>query len=511
MQLYHTMTATQGIRPTLTPLIQLIKPLGVLDSISSVLSWDEETWMPPSGIHRRAEQSAVLAQMTHERWHSAELRNALVPHIDLTTGVVNPDYTLEESRLVSETYRQWRKKMAIPTAFATRWAALVTEAQHCWQTARDHNDYTQFAPHLDQILVAVREKAQYLGYSQHPYDALLDCFEPGMTTQRLKSVFEPLKHGLRQQLAQCSFREDRPTLPGLFDEDKQWDLGVIILKKMGFDFNRGRQDRSAHPFTTTFGVDDVRITTRFSPTEILEGLSSTIHEGGHALYEQGLKAQWADTPLGTACSLGIHESQSRVWEVVIGRHAAFWEGIHSHLQAVFPENFANIDAKTMYRYVNHVAPGPIRVSADEVSYNMHIMIRFELEQQMLQGSIDAMALRDLWNAQYQQELGVHVRDDRTGILQDVHWSAGLIGYFPTYTLGNLYSVMVFEAAQRAIPNLMDCMANLEFTSFTQWLNETIHCHGQLYDAETLIHRATGERLSATPFLDYLQNKYPITD
>jgi len=285
----------------------------------------------------------------------------------------------------------------------------------------------------------------------------------------------------------------------------------MILKKMGFDFNRGRQDRSAHPFTTTFGVDDVRITTRFSPTDILEGLSSTIHEGGHALYEQGLKVQWADTPLGMACSLGIHESQSRVWEVVIGRHAAFWEGIHPHLQAVFPENFANIDPKTMYRYVNHVAPGPIRVSADEVSYNMHIMIRFELEQQMLQGSIDAMALRDLWNAQYQQELGVHVRDDRTGILQDVHWSAGLIGYFPTYTLGNLYSVMVFEAAQRAIPNLMDCMANLEFTSFTQWLNETIHCHGQLYDAETLIHRVTGERLSATPFLNYLQNKYPITD
>lgn len=504
------MTATQGIRSSLNPLIQVIKPLGVLDSIASVLSWDEETGMPPSGIHRRAEQSAVLAQMTHERWHSAEVRNALAPHIDLTTGVVNPDYTLEESRLVSETYRQWRKKMAIPTAFATRWAALVAEAQHCWQTARDHNEYAQFAPHLDQILVAVREKTQYLGYSDHPYDALLDCFEPGMTTQKLTPIFEPLKQGIRQQLAQCSTMV-RPRVLGVFDEDKQWDLGVMILKKMGFDFNRGRQDRSAHPFTTTFGVDDVRITTRFSATDILEGLSSSIHEGGHALYEQGLNSNWSDTPLGTACSLGIHESQSRLWEVLVGRHSAFWKGIHPHLQRLFPDALGKIDAHTLYRHVNHVSPGPIRVSADEVSYNMHIMIRFELEQQMAQGSINAMELRDLWNAKYAQELGVHVTDDRTGILQDVHWSAGLIGYFPTYTLGNLYSVMVFEAAQRAIPNLIDAITRLDFSALTPWLNQTIHCHGQLYDAETLVHRATGEWLSATPFLNYLNQKYPITD
>ncbi|MDG2265128.1 MAG: carboxypeptidase M32 [Candidatus Marinamargulisbacteria bacterium] len=504
------MSITQLVRPSLDGLIQCIKPLGVLDSIASVLGWDEETWMPPNGIHRRSEQSAVLAQITHERWVSDEFRRVLSPHVDLNTGVVNPDYTPIESRLVAETYRQWRKKTAIPTAFAARWATLTSEAQHCWQTARNQNDYAQFAPHLDKIVTAVREKVQYLGYSDHPYDALLDCFEPGMTTQRLTTIFDPLKQGIRQKLAQCS-GGNRPYISGVFDTNKQWDLGVMILKKMGFDFNRGRQDQSAHPFTTTFGLNDVRITTRFSDTDILEGLSSTIHEGGHALYEQGLDPQWADTPLGSACSLGIHESQSRLWEVMVGRHAAFWQGIHPHMQSLFPNNVGSRDHSTLYRYVNHVSPGPIRVSADEVSYNMHILIRFELEKQMVQGSIDAMALRDLWNEYYYNELGVRVCDDRTGILQDVHWSAGLIGYFPTYALGNLYSVMLFNAAKQAIPNLETKIMALDFLPLTRWLNQTIHGYGNVYASETLIQMATGESLSASPFLNYLSDKYPIID
>ena len=508
MALYHTMLSTQAVRSALTPLIQNMKSVGILDSIASVLSWDEETGMPPKGIHRRSEQSAALARLTHEHWVSSAFRDVLAPHVDLTTGVVNPEYTPAEACLVAKTYHQWRKKTAIPTEFAARWASLTAEAQHCWQSARHHNDYAQFAPYLNQIMAAAREKSAYLGYSEHPYDAVLDCFEPGMTTQQLRHIFDPLKQGLREQLSRCSGMHC-PPISGVFDRNKQWDLGIMILNKMGFDFDRGRQDQSAHPFTTTVGVDDVRITTRLSETDLLEGLSSTIHEGGHALYEQGLNPQWADTPLGTACSLGIHESQSRLWEVLVGRHAAFWQGLHPHLQQLFPDPFLDLDSDAVYRHVNHVAPGPIRVSADEVSYNMHIMIRFELEQLMMAGTTDAMTVRDFWYDQYQQELGVSVANDQMGILQDVHWSAGLIGYFPTYTLGNIYSVMLFEAAQRAIPNVIDQISQLEFTALAQWLNQTVHAHGQLYDAETLIQRATGEPITAAPYLNYLNKKYPI--
>ena len=468
--------------------------------------------MPAGGGQTRAEQLATLQTLAHVKFVSPEIEDLLLHHIDPTTGLANANANgLDDASkaLLRETWRDFSRAKRLPSDFVNRLERECSLAQQVWTEARRRDDFLHFLPNLQTVIALKREEIDYLGYDNSPYDALLDTYEPGATMAQLKPLFATLRHGLLELLTRVREAASPPDDRILFqsyDEQQQIEFGKLVLHGMGYDFNRGRLDLSAHPFTTSFHPTDVRVTTRVFEKDLPSCLFSCIHEGGHGLYDQGLPTEQYGTPLGESLSHGIHESQSRLWENNVGRSKAFWTHFFPLLQQRFPSQLGAVSLDTFHAALNRVNPSLIRVEADEVTYNLHIMVRFEIEVALIEKQVAVRDLPGLWQEKMQEYLGIAPEGDADGVLQDVHWSLGALGYFPTYTLGNLYAAMLFQQACQDIPALETDIQQGNLLSLKTWLNRNIHQYGRHYSATDLLHRITGRALSVEPFLSYLRTK-----
>ncbi len=473
-----------------------------LNYASAVLGWDLEVYMPPKGAEARARQLATLATQAHEILTSNELGRLLE---ELSASDLD-DTEKNNVRLSREDYEKNKK---LPSSFVDELSRQTSECFNAWVEARKKNDFGIFAPSLSKMIALKRKQAELYGYSAHPYDALLDEYEKGATV----ALLDPIFSGIRQQLPPIleqikdAKQVDNSFFYQHFPKQKQWDFSIDVLKGMGFDFEAGRQDYSEHPFTTSFAATDVRVTTRVDEHNYQSMLWSCIHEGGHGLYEQGLPEDQYGLPLGSPASLGIHESQSRFWENCIGRGLDFWKFFYPKLQMLFPEQLAKVTAEDFFKAANKVDPSLIRTEADEVTYHFHVMIRYEIEKELILGTLDPMDLPAKWKEMYNKYLGVSAADDKTGVLQDVHWSHGSFGYFPTYTLGSFYAAQFYAQAQKDIDGLLPKVANGELTGLLHWLREKVHVHGRRYTSEELCTQITGKGLDPAYFLDYVKDKY----
>jgi carboxypeptidase Taq len=470
---------------------------------SAVLSWDQETYMPEGGAALRARQQSTLAGITHEMSTDESLGKLL--------DELEKDASLDEKQKanIRQTAKDYRKAKKYTRAFVEEMSQCVSEAFNAWQEAKSKSDFEIFAPKLEKLVALKRKECEMLGYKEHPYDALLDQHEPGLTTKDVELLYDEVRKELVPFVKSISTKPVHSTalLHEDYDKAQQWDFSVHVLKAMGFDFNSGRQDISMHPFTINFGASDVRVTTRIDQRNLSDCVTGTIHEGGHALYEQGLPGSEYGLPSGEAVSLGIHESQSRLWENNVGRSLRFWKGQFPELQKHFPEQLKNKSAQDIFSSFNVVQPSLIRINADELTYHFHIMIRFEVEKALFENKIQVADIPAYWNARYKDYLGIDVPSNAEGCLQDVHWSHGSFGYFPTYSLGSFYAAQFFTKAKKDIPALEDEIEKGNYSSLLKWLRENIHRHGKLYDAKTLCTRVTGEPLNFSYFMNYAKEKY----
>ncbi|MFZ1744609.1 MAG: carboxypeptidase M32 [Nitrospirales bacterium] len=499
---------------TLDPLKQTLRQIHHLHDAAAVLSWDQETYMPPGGGAVRAEQLATLQTLAHDQFVSSEMESLLGTFVDLSTGTLHSQHAsaLDEpsQALLRETWRDFSRAKKLPSAFVNQLERECSLAQQVWAEARKTNDFQRFLPNLQRVVKLKQQEADYLGYADSPYNALLDTYEPGSTVAQLRPLFATLRTELIRLLdhiRQSPVQPDTQLLTQSYGHTPQMDFGRLVLKHMGYDFQRGRLDLSAHPFTTAFHPTDVRVTTRVFERDLPSCLFSCIHEGGHGLYEQGLPAKQYGTPLGEAISLGIHESQSRLWENCVGRSRAFWQYFYPKLQEVFPTQLGQVNAEDFYLAINRVAPSFIRVEADELTYNLHIMVRFEIELDIMEGRLHVDDLPEIWNAKIQDYLGIVPPSDAEGVLQDVHWSFGAFGYFPTYTLGNLYAAMLFRQAHKDLPDLDQAISQGNLLPLKGWLNDKVHRWGRQYTAADLITRVTGQALTPEPFIQDLRQKF----
>lgn len=495
---------------TLEPLTTRLLEIRRIQSAAAVLSWDQETYMPAGGGAARAEQIATLEGLAHQRLVSAELETLLTEWIDPATGQAADSWDEPSRSLLRETWRDFSRAKKLPSDFVIRLSRECSLAQQAWVTAREESRFSKFLPSLKIILGLKRDEARYLGYRNSPYDALLDTYEPGATIAQLAPLFTQLRERLvpllRRVQASHVTIDDR-CLHQSFDQSKQVEFGRLVLTAMGYDFERGRLDLSAHPFTTSFHPTDVRVTTRVFEKDLPSCLFSCIHEGGHGLYDQGLDPRYYGSPLGESVSLGFHESQSRLWENCVGRSRAFWHCFYPMLQHTFPQQLADVPLDRFYAAINRANPSLIRVEADELTYNLHIMLRVEIEQALIEGRAEPDELPGLWNEKMQSYLGIVPERDAEGVLQDVHWSMGAFGYFPTYTLGNLYSVQFFEQATLELPQLEEEMRAGHLLPLRRWLEQKIHRWGRMFTPDHLARRVTGSGVNPEPFLRYLETKY----
>jgi len=482
-----------------------------LQGIEALLSWDQETYMPEGAGAARAEQVAYITTLMHSKLVGEPLKKALEELINLQTGELRI-MTLNdrETRQLKEIWRDYRQEALLPTRFVTELAKHASVSQQAWVRARKDNDFAFFEPFLSKMVELQKEKAAFLGGGKTAYDGLLDQFEPEMTSEKISVLFDQLRLRLVpliQKIQEVKHRVNGSLLTKEYNIDKQWDFGLSMLEAIGFDMKTGRQDRSAHPFTTSTHPTDVRTTTRLRENDLRSALLSTLHEGGHGLYEQGLPVEEYGNPLGQAISLGIHESQSRLWENLVGLSPAFWRFAYPKLHSKFPDQLKNADRDMFYAAMNRVRPSMIRVEADEATYNLHIMLRFEIEKQLINENYPVARLPELWNDKMEEYLGIRPTSDTEGVLQDVHWSFGAFGYFPTYTLGNLYSVQFFNQVKKEISGLDESFARGDYSGLLNWLRQNIHRRGRGRKAEELVLELTGQPLSASPFMDYLEEKY----
>jgi carboxypeptidase Taq len=489
----------------------LLMEIKKISSITAVLHWDQETYMPNGSGNIRAEQLSYLSGLAHKLHTGDSFRAELEKLVDMETG--EPRITSindEMRRYLYLTWKDYRDSAALPPEFVQELTFHAAKSQQVWAKARQDNDYKSFAPFLEKMVEYKKREADYYGYNTTPYDALLDKYEPAMTSEKVTVLFDEMRDRLVKlvkDIKNSGQKIDETPLKQSFDVDKQWKFGLKIAGDMGFDFEKGRQDRSAHPFTTGFHPTDVRITTRLSENNFKMALLATIHETGHALYEQGLQVEDFGTTFGDAVSYGFHESQSRLWENQVGRGRHFWKHYFPILQKYFPEPLKGIDMEQFYKMLNVVTPSLNRVESDEVTYSLHIMLRFEIEKMLINDNQPVNELPEIWNAKMEEYLGIRPSDDKDGVLQDIHWSMGAFGYFPTYALGNLYSAPIMEQAQRDIENLHNKIQEGELLPLRQWLKENVHSKGRRLFVEELIREITGSPLSAKPFLDYLETKY----
>lgn len=470
---------------------------------SAVLQWDQETYLPPKGNDMRGRQLATLNEIAHEQF------------TDKATGALllelngRDDLADREKKNVQLSLDDYNRNKKLSSAFVRSMSEAVNKAFHAWIQARKLNSFAGFQQPLDTLVQLKKQEADLLGYEDHPYNALMNDYDKGLTVAITDKVFAELKPQLSALLDSINSKTqvDNSFLHQHFDKDKQWALGIDILKQMQFDFEAGRQDISEHPFTTNFNNRDVRITTRIDEYDFGNMLWSCIHEGGHALYEQGLPTAQYGLPLGEYASLSIHESQSRLWENNVGRGAAFWQHNMPLLQKYFPAQFGNVSPDTFYKGINKVQPSLIRTEADELTYHFHVMIRYDIEKMLIAGNIQTKDIPAYWNEHYQQYLGIRVPDDKQGCLQDVHWSHGSFGYFATYSLGSLYAAQLYAAYNKQQPALEKQIAAGDHNGLLQWLRQEIHEHGRYYTSEQLCTQATGEALNSNYFIQYATDKY----
>lgn len=485
---------------------QLIE-IAHLGTALSLLHWDKEVNIASKSINSRSATTAYLASLIHNKFiaiNSDNLLDKLKQQLD--SDKLND----QDAVIVSETWRSFEREKKLPESFVHQLAETTSKAQHVWAEARKQNKFSLFKPWLTKIVELKRQEAKLIGYSGSPYDALLDTYEPGMTTENISIILNDLKKFLIpfiKKIASSGIVTDQNITKGLFSADKQLSFNKLIAKKMGFNFEAGRIDQSTHPFTITMHPEDVRFTTRYRENDILYSVGSTIHETGHALYEQGLPVEHFGTPLAESISHGIHESQSRMWENMIGKSKSFWKYFYPVLQKEFPEPFKKISLNDFYKVINIVKPSLIRTEADEVTYNLHIIIRFELEKALIEGSLEVNDLPSAWKTKVKEYLGIDVPTDTLGVLQDVHWSGGSIGYFPTYALGNLYAAQFYSVMSKKIPSLQNKISTGNFSPIKTWLNKNIHAHGKTYKSKDILIKVTGEPLNSRYFCDYLEKKY----
>lgn len=489
----------------LTQLREKLAEIADIRSAVSLLHWDQEVYMPPKASPGRGHQLATLSALAHRMFTAPEM-GALLGGLRDASDSLNDD----EAKLVSETLYDYERATKLPEAFVHEFAEASSQAFGVWGKARETSDFSLFQPNLERIVELLHRKTDYLGYEGSPYNALIEEFERGMTAEALTEIFgilAPKQSALVDRIANASHRPGTAWLDQEWDEDAQWNLSIAVLKEMGYDFDAGRQDKSVHPFTTGFDLYDVRITTRVSRDDLFSGLSSSIHEGGHALYEQGFRDEDRRTTLADAISLGIHESQSRMWENTIGRSLPFWKYYAPRLGEFFPGQLEGVSPEGLYAGANRVEPSLIRVEADECTYNLHIVLRFEIEVGILEGKIKVADIPEVWNAKVKEYLGLDVPNDALGCLQDIHWSHGAMGYFPTYALGNLYAAQLFETILRDVPDIWSQIESGQFGTLLRWLRENIHRVGRRQTAPELIRGITGRDLGCDAFLQYLEGKF----
>jgi carboxypeptidase Taq len=477
-----------------------------LEMVGDLLEWDQLTYMPSGGGEARAEHTATVKRLAHEKFTSDEIGQLLD---DLAADGAVGDYDSDDASLVRVARWKYNRKRKLPTALVAEIARHQSAAQEIWIKARAENDFALFRPALEKMFDLKRQEAEALGPSDSIYDPLLDEYERGMKTAQVKAVFDALRAEIVPLVKAVSANADavsNAVLHQSFDAAKQREFGMMVIEKFGFDFERGRLDVAVHPFETSFSPGDVRLTTRYEPDFLNTALFGTMHEAGHGMYEQGVSPALQRTLLCAGASLGIHESQSRLWENLVGRSRGFWKYFYPHLQTAFPQ-LAATNLETFYRAINKVSPSFIRIEADELTYSLHIMLRFELEQEVLEGKVRVADLPAAWNARMEDYLGISPPNDRLGVLQDTHWSAGLIGYFPTYALGTIVSVQLFNKAVADAPDVPAQMERGEFSSLLGWLRENVYRHGKKFAPAELVKRITGGPLDSRPYVNYLKTKF----
>lgn len=481
-------------------LIEIAELRGAL----ALLAWDQETNMPAGGSARRARQVALLSGIRHEKFVKE-----FAPLLE-EAEALDPKEMTERQRLgLVQLRRDVDRQLKLPKEHVMELSRISSESTHAWISARKEDDWSAFQPFLEKLLDLKKREAEYLGYESNPYDALLDNFDPGLKTTRLEEVFEGLKGKLKpllEAIRQAPQVEEAFLLQEVAEE-VQLKFGEKVVEAMGYSFKSGRQDISAHPFTIAMAPSDVRITTAVQGNDIRTMLYSSVHEGGHAIYEQGLNEAELGWPASEACSLSVHESQSRLWENNVARTHEFWQHFSPQLKAMYPDQLGEHGAWDIYKAVNRVEPGLIRIHSDELTYHFHIILRFEIENDLVNGRISVADLPTIWNEKIKQYLGLDVPSNQKGVLQDIHWSFGNFGYFPTYSLGSLYAAQMMAAAERDLAGLKGNIQRGEFAPLKTWLNEKIHHPGRLYSAEELCTAVTGEPLNVDYFVDYAWAKF----
>lgn len=488
----------------LSKLKELLGEVSDLNKAASVLSWDQQVNMPPGGSEGRGQQLATLGKIAQEKFTADEIGKLLD---DLKQEYADGDS--DDAAMIRVAARNYDKAIRVPAEFVAEQAIVSTKAFEAWVDARRKSDFSIFLPHLEKNVELVKKYVSFFPPADHPYDTLLDDYEPGMKTAEVEAIFDGLRPKqvklIKAIAATKQVKDD--FLHNKYNEKKLWDFGVNVITQYGYDWNRGRQDKAPHPFETSFNVNDVRITTRFEADNPMATLFSTFHESGHAMYEQGVNPAYERTPLANGTSLAVHESQSRMWENLVGRSLTFWEHFYPKLKKTFPSQLDGVSLKSFYKAINKVEPSFIRVNADEATYNLHIMLRLELEIGMVEGSIAIKDLPEIWNAKMQEYFGITPPNDAMGVLQDVHWSYGSIGYFSTYALGNLVSAQLWEKINKDIRDLDDQIRLGNFSELLGWLRTKVHVHGHKYDPQDLVHMVTGSKITPEPYVRYLTKKY----
>jgi carboxypeptidase Taq len=490
-----------------TELVKRLHEIHDINKAAQVLSWDQQTMMASKGARVRAEQLATLERVAHEKFTSLEIGHLLD---DLRPFEETQPYDSFEASLVRVTRRDYQKLSRVPAELRAEMSRTGAIAMEAWVEARKKSDFTAFLPHLEKNIALKHKYVECFDEPENVYDLLLDDFERDMKTSEVKKIFDDLKKDLIPLIADVKLRIDTVSdqcVRGKFPTDKQREFCLSILSRFGFDPDSWRLDPTVHPFASNSGITDIRITTRYYDDFINPALFGSMHECGHGLYENGVDPVLERTLLCRGASSGLHESQSRMWENLVGRSRAFWKFFYPRLQAAFPDAFRKVEMETFYRAVNKVQPSFIRVEADEATYGLHIILRFELEQEIMNGTLALRDLPEAWNARMKSYLGIDVPNDAQGVLQDIHWSDGLIGYFPTYQLGNIIAVQIWEKILKDMPDLYLQFERGEFMPLRDWLRERLHKHGRKFTPRETLEKAAGGPIDVAPYVRYLKNKF----
>ena len=495
------------MHPKLDALKSRLMDIYDLNMAAALLRWDQTTYMPPGGAEARGRQLALLSRCAHEKLVDPEFGRLLD---DVEPWAQSQPYDSDEAALIRVTRREYEQAIRVPVEFVAEMNNHFATLYQAWTAARPKNDFKSLAPMLQKTLDLSRRYADYFAPYESPADPLIELLDYGMKASSVRAVFSELRQRLVPLVQAITNRPvtDDSVLRQPAPQDRQLAFGLEVIKAYGYDFNRGRQDLTHHPYMTKFSLGDVRITTRVREGDITDALFSTLHESGHAMYEQGVRMDFEGTPLATGTSSGVHESQSRMWENLVGRSRGFWTHFYPRLQQVFPDALTKVELDTFYRAINKVERSLIRVDSDEVTYNLHVMIRFDLECDLLEGKLKIADLPEAWHARYQQDIGLRAPSDQNGVLQDVHWYASFIGgQFQGYTLGNIIGGQMWAAALRAKPSIPSEVAQGQFGTLHSWLRENVYQHGSKFTAAELIQRVTGKPMGIDDYMSYLWSKY----